>query len=177
MATQSYFDRFPSILYDFSRDGIEVLMSDITHRARIRKILDNNLFVYYEWDVPDGDSPEIIAYKYYGDTKYFWVVMFSNDIFDRYYDWVQSDEDLNAYIISRYGSLPTAKQTLHHYEDSDGDTIDHTTFITDGGEAISAYDYYASLNESKRRIKLLDKQYLAQVERELTIMMTDFLNK
>ena len=32
-------------------------------------------------------SPEMLAYKMYGEADYFWVVTLVNNIVNRYYDW------------------------------------------------------------------------------------------
>ncbi len=173
-----YFTKMPVIAYDFNGDGVQTVITDISHRARIRKILKNNLFVYYEYNLQDGDKPEDIAFKYYGDSNYFWVVMFSNDIYDRFYDWLMTYDDLNAFIISKFGDIRTAKQATHHYEDGSGNEIDFKTYIDVGDPSIivSQYDYYYLLNESKRKIKLLDAKYLGKVEQELTDLMNQLLN-
>jgi hypothetical protein len=165
-----YFRKFPTVEYDISGSKERTLVSNILHRVRIRDVINQNMMVYNQWILEDGDSPEIIAYKYYGSTKYFWLVMFSNDVFDLYYDWLLSYDDFIAFIIKQYGSVQIAYQTIHHYEDILGNEIDKTTYdsLADNERlSISAYDYYFNLNEQKRFIKLLDKSYLGQVEQEI----------
>lgn len=64
----------------------------------------------------DGDTPEMIAHKYYGDTKRHWMVMFSNKIVDPYFDFPLNQSNLEKNIIEKYGSIENAQQLRHHVE-------------------------------------------------------------
>jgi hypothetical protein len=169
-----YFTKFPTILYDILGNKNENVIINILHRAKLRKVVTNNSLVFYEYTVGDGETPEDIAYKYYGDTKYSWVIFLANDIINPYYDWPMSYEDFQATMIKLYGDLPTSQRTLYAYYDQYGNIVDQTTFQNGPAEnftTISAYDYYFNLNESKRSIKLLANTFIAQVDEELTNLL------
>jgi Base plate wedge protein 53 len=171
-----YFAKFPATLYDMLGDKNEIVVTNIMHRARIRDVVRNNTYVYYTYDVKDGETPETIAYKIYGSTQYHWVVLYANDILNPYYDWPLSYDDFQAVMIDLYGDLRTAQLTIHHYEDAIGNVIDFTTYDnlpSDERNAVSAYDYYYNLNESKRRIKLLDPVFLSKIDQELTDLLAN----
>jgi base plate wedge protein 53 len=167
MANASYFYNFPLISYDVNGTGNMVLVTDIIHSVRLRNILLTNYYIYYKWQVQGSDTPEDIAYKYYGSTDYFWVVLLSNQIYDRYFDWVMTQTQLENYIKDSYGSIQVAQNKIHHYEDELGNIIDITTYNKNGGLIITHYNYCYTLNESRRNIKLIDKTYLEQVKSEL----------
>ena len=54
-------------------------------RLVLRKTKENILdFDYY--DVKDGETPEMIAHKYYDDVELHWTILVANDIVDYYED-------------------------------------------------------------------------------------------
>ncbi len=165
-----YFAKFPIILYDIAGNKVQKVVTDIVHRAKIRDIVINNTAVYYPYTVTDSDTPEIIAAKYYGFSGYHWLVLMANDIIDPYYDWPLDYDNFQASMNALYGDLRIAKQTLFNYLDEFGNVIDQTTYNALPDEersTISAYDYWFSINENKRNIKLVDKIYVDRIDQEL----------
>ena len=73
-----YFETLPKIVQteNFSAQ----LMTNIMARASVIPSLLTNPLVYYEYDIQDGDTPEIVAQKYYGDSYAYWVVLYTNQI-------------------------------------------------------------------------------------------------
>jgi len=170
-----YFSKFPLKEFDVDGSGIFYLLTNIVHRVKIRNLVKNNLYVYDQWILEDGDSPETIAHKYYGSTKYYWIVMMCNDVTDPYFDWLMSYNNFIAFIKSIYGSVEASTQLIHHYEDLYGNYIDFTTYddLADNERlAVNCYDYYNGVNESKRTIKLLEKVYLGQIEEEIDKLLS-----
>lgn len=170
-----YFQKFETILYSEIDPNIEQVVTNIVHRAAVRDVVINNVAVYYDYTVADGDTPEIIAAKYYGSSQYFWLITIANDIIDPYFDWPLTYDDFQASIIALYGSIPFAQQTIFQYYDAFGNVIDILTYNNlpaDERSLISAYDYYFNVNESKRSIKLIDKTYLAQIDSELSSLLS-----
>ena len=76
-----YFNEFPKIDYNITGvNGNTNEITDIWRRVKVRSKIANNLALYDRFDVPEGDSPETIAYKVYGSTDYFWVVCLLNNV-------------------------------------------------------------------------------------------------
>lgn len=113
-----FFDKFPKIRYDI--DGKILTKYQITtnifFRTRIIRSVLSNISIYYEHLVSDGDTPEILAEKVYGDPEAHWIILMANDIIDVQYDWPLGYDAFNKYIIKKYGSIENAKTTYHHYE-------------------------------------------------------------
>lgn len=138
------FDKLPKLIYNpnfnVNNDQIE-LVSDIFFRAKFREAVKNENIDYFLYTVRDGDTPESIAGKYYGDPKAHWVILFANDIVDPYYDWPLSQKNFNAYIKEKYGSITSAQTTVHHYEkivtttDSRTGTVTTRHFVIDETDA------------------------------------------
>lgn len=156
-----YFDLFPTVLYDIAGKDIPVYESvtNVFFRLRvIRKVL-TNISAYYEYVVQDGDTPEILAEKIYGDMEAHWVILMANDIVDAQYDWPLTVSDFNRYLIKKYGSVENAHNTVHHYdmvikrEESATGTVSEFRYQTDY-QALNAdpgvpYDAYESLSETQ----------------------------
>jgi len=103
------FQKFPNITYDVDGDGSSKYVVDILRRIKIRVevLLDGAIF--YNYPTQEGDTPEIIADKYYGSAQYHWVVMLMNNIIHPTYDFVLNDSNFESYISGKYGSVDRAK--------------------------------------------------------------------
>ena len=110
-----YFQQFPKILYTFASAKNQFFtVTNIFARVELLNSIMQNIEVFYQYAVQDGDTPEIVASKYYGSSDRYWLVLFANQMIDPYFDWVLNQNDLNNNIIEKYGSLGTAQATLHH---------------------------------------------------------------
>ena len=171
---QKYFETFPNRLYDLKGDGKQTLIKDIFRRIKVRGVIKDNLALMTTYDVVPGDTPEIISYKHFGSTDYFWVICLMNDISDRYYDWPLDYQAFEEYVKDKYDN----PQAIHHYEkdQSSGATtgngpgdFSHKIEVnsTDAdAQSVSNYEYEQRLQDQKRQIKLLDKAYLNQFVEE-----------
>lgn len=99
-----YFKDFPNMFYEFIINGTPVLKSvkDITTNVRVRTEILANITLYDLYDIRDGDTPEIIAAKYYGDPNLHWTIMLANDKFDYLNDFPMNYEVLVNYIRNKY---------------------------------------------------------------------------
>jgi len=174
-----YFSKIPVIGYDIDGSGEKRIAVNILQRIKMRDVLKNSYLIWYLYDVKDGETPEIIASKLYGDSRFHWIILLANDIVDPVYDWVMSYENLIATIRKRYTTperegLEFAYQTVHHYEDAKGAVIDETSFrrLPDvERRKVSVYDFEMARNEAKRSIRLLDANYVDQVDAEADTLM------
>lgn len=140
----AYFRNFPQIIYTFST-GLTIdafAMTDITRRVKINDFNLQNVTSYDEYDVVDGETPEIIADKLYSNAEYHWTVLIVNEIIDPRYDWPLSVAALQNYVIDQYGASNI--NAIHHYENSSGDTVYYKAYtgtvgvgVTAGGSSIA----------------------------------------
>ena len=163
-----YFETFPKILYDINNTKNYKLVTDIFRRIKIRESLVDNAVLYSTYDVPSGETPETTAYKHFGSTDYFWVILITNNITDRYYGWPLSDQDFENYLTNKY-SNPDA---VHHYEiiQSSGAQTGNGPFDYDhkievnstqsGAQSVSNREYEQRKQDKLRNIKLLDPKFL-----------------
>lgn len=114
-----YFKTIPLVEYTDLQNTdsqYKVLLTNILTRSGfLREIMENSA-LFYEYQVKDGETPEIIADKLYGDVERFWIVLLFNNISNPYYGFPLVQEQLNDLITSKYDmSLATAQSTIHHY--------------------------------------------------------------
>jgi|LakMenE01Jun11ns_1017448.scaffolds.fasta_scaffold9954913_2 hypothetical protein len=113
----AYFSYFPQTYYSFDTANANfALVTNVLTRAKIIKEVLNNSFLYYKYEIKEGETPEIVAYNFYGDAQKHWIILYANSIIDPKYEWVLHSKEFDNYIIAKYGSLEDAKTELHHYE-------------------------------------------------------------
>ena len=108
-----YFDSLPKIIYSDPAVGRRVLTNLMSRVSILPSILQNPL-VYYTYDVQEGDTPEIIAHKYYGDSYRYWMVLFANQILDPQWEWPMDSLTFSDYLSSKYPNIDTNME-IHHY--------------------------------------------------------------
>ena len=81
-----YFNTLPKIITP-DQNGIPILMTNLLARAKLIDELKDNTMLFYSYLIKDGDTPEIIADKYYGDPYKYWIVLYSNNLLDPLWDW------------------------------------------------------------------------------------------
>lgn len=161
-----YFKRFPDIYYECDIGGVEQLkvVKDITLNVRLRKAVLENIVLYDEYDIKDGETPEIIAYNVYGSAEYHWVIMLANERYDYIEDWPMDSRTLDTYIKNKY----TNPYDTHHYKDPNGFVVNSTAFQA---SPVTNYQYEEQLNEQKRRIKLIQPGLIGQILRQYKELM------
>lgn len=115
----SYFDKLPKIDYDINRSLVNSKYQTVTNiffRVRYLREVMNNIFSYLTVEVTDGDTPEILAEKVYGDSGAAWMIILANQIIDPQWEWPLDNDQFRKYIIDKYGSIENAQTTNHHYE-------------------------------------------------------------
>ena len=158
----SYFNNFPTRLYDPKGDGSAKLCTDILRRVRVRVNMKKEIVMLDPYDVKENETPEIVADKHHGSSYYHWIVMILNDISDVNNDWVKSTRQLQKYVQTKYTDAQLSE--VHHYEiaQSSGDTSIKIQVPqgTSGATTVTNYEYEVALNEEKRSINLLRNDYL-----------------
>ena len=94
-----YFNFFPQVFYaqDSGLKSLDVL-TNLTTRFTFEEEFKTNTSVYYKYDVEDGDTPEILAYKIYGSSEKHWVILLMNDIVDPLYDWPLKQQNVINFV-------------------------------------------------------------------------------
>ena len=96
-----YFNTLPKIITP-DENGNPILLTNLITRARLVDELRNNPMLFYEYAIQEGDTPEIVAEKYYGDPYRYWIVLLSNELLNPLWDWPLSDQMFLEYIDTKY---------------------------------------------------------------------------
>jgi len=83
----SYFSKFPKITYDMKGDRVRKLLPDILRRVKLKTVIKSGGMLFDKYDVKEGERPEDVAYKWFGDPELHWVILMTNNVTDRYYEW------------------------------------------------------------------------------------------
>ena len=116
-----YFDKnFPVIIYDSVGNGEFKDVTNLLRRVALRAKVKTNTLFFDSYDIKEGESPESIADKLYGDPELHWVIMIVNNITDRYHQWPMNYSQFLQYINDKYDNV----DGTHHFEivQSSGDT-------------------------------------------------------
>ena len=163
----SYFTQFPLIAYDMKGDRNYKLLPDILRRVKLRSGLRSGAFMFDNYNVKDGERPEDVAYKWFGDAQLHWVILMTNNITDRFYQWPLSQPQFQEHITDKYGA--GNEDAVHHYEivqDSGPTTSTDFSHLVECNEdadnpaIISNRDYEYRKQDEYRQIRLLDKRFL-----------------
>jgi hypothetical protein len=106
-----YFNSIPKILTP-DVNGAGILLTNLMARSEIIPSLLNNPMMFYKYDIQEGDTPEIIADKYYGDSYRYWIVLYANQILDPQWNWPLTNTQFDAYITSKYSAVAGVQSVL-----------------------------------------------------------------
>ena len=238
----SFFDKFPSIPYQISGvkySNFQTIRNLLFRTSIIREALTNSSS-YIRYIIQDGDTPEILASKIYGDSQAHWMILYANDMIDAQYDWPLTSTVFPKYIADKYRSqaeddLGPGLQdyqvvswtrdvdnvaSQHHYEkvirreNKSEQTVEETRFVinrtkltnnaldvpydyyqgpgavpaeqdvtpinltisgqtiieTEYRNSVTYYDYEDQLNEAKRTIRIIKKEYYNQLNTEFGVL-------
>jgi hypothetical protein len=109
-----YFSALPKIIYTQNRKS--TVYTNLMARVSLYPQLLKDPTLFYQYDIQEGDTPEIIAHKYYGDSYRYWIVLFVNQLLDPIWDWPMSQQELLAYLAKKYGSEYSFYSEVHEYQ-------------------------------------------------------------
>lgn len=154
-----YFRQFPKIFYDFKYSNRDIKIhsvTDITTNVRFRKDLLQNVVAYDMYDIRDGETPEILAERFYGDAQLHWIIMLGNDKYDYINDFPMTVVELEKFIEDKYGDT---KYDVKYYT-LDGFIV---SYDTPGAGTISNYDWEFMQNDKKRQVKIFTRESIKAV--------------
>ena len=128
----SYFKNFPYVQYDFP-DDIMRSFKNISIRPAIVEELKNTITSFDTYDIKDGDTPETVAFDFYGDVNLHWLIMLSNDILNVYRDWPMSTSQFDSYLRQKYGTLQIGDSEYVLDDDQ------YQTYLEFSGEPANSY--------------------------------------
>jgi hypothetical protein len=171
----SIFNLYPKVAYQVDNyDTIRAI--DITTSVRIKDFFKNYRGISYRpYVIQDGERPDNIAHKFYGDATLDWMILLANDMYNIYEDWPKDSTQFNDYIIEKYGNLSSATGTIKYYYDKDNNIIDQTTYsnlaVDKQGAAESVYQWEARKNINKSKIRLVSPSIVSTIQSDLKSLL------
>ena len=177
----SYFSKFPLFAYDIKNNNNYKLLPDILRRVKLRATIKSGGMLFDKYDVKEGEKPEDVAYKWFGDAELHWVILMTNNITDRYYGWPMNQSQFAEYLDDKY-SNPDA---IHHYEvtkdsgrttgqgPSDYSHLVEVNSDTDNAVSVSFREYEEREQDKKRQIQLLNKSLLGDFVSEFDRLIAE----
>ena len=176
-----YFEQFPVIYYDAVGNSDPKVVTHLLKRVALHSKASETVALFDTYDVRNGETPEMIAHKYYDDAEYHWVILLVNNITDRYHQWPMNTRQFLAHLAERYDNV----NAVHHYEiyqksgdtsvkinigtsniDVNGNTIAAATLITNR-------EYEEEKQDEIRKIRLLDPIYLEQFVKDFQRLISN----
>jgi len=103
MANQLY-KNFPEIQYKLSNGKI-VTVKDFFRKAKLEGNQLEQLIDYTFYEIQEGERPDVIASKLYGDGDLHWTIFLANEI-TNYYDWYMDTPTFENYMKSTPRLIP-----------------------------------------------------------------------
>ena len=197
----SYFRQVPNFEY-VSRIAESKNISDYIQvknffkKGSLRPDIFQELAFFEKYQIQGNDRPDNVAEDFYGDPTLDWVILLSNNIVNIQSEWPLLQDDLDRYLVEKYGDYDVLYNGIHHYETSEIKNSQGVTIVPSGLEVsspytVSYYDYLTSLQidtgnisvpvtnyeyeikleDAKRNIFLLKKEYLGIITNDMSEIM------
>ena len=184
----NYFSSIPNVDYDINGTEPNQFRSvtNIMQRVRFKPSVLENITDYYPYYVREGERPDIVSFNTYGTVAYSYLILLINNIVDPLFDWPLPSRQFENYIIDQYGSVSAAQSTnKYYYQIVRAEVartgvservpeykiiVDQTTYNSLDASVRSAqnvYDYEVEQNDNKRKIKLINPDFIQDIDYEV----------
>lgn len=201
-----YFSQLPNIMVRNPLDDSPAVENYITTknlfvRGKLRDDLKNSLTYFQKYTIVEGERPQDVAQKIYGNLKYDWVVLLTAGITNARSEWPLVSKTLYEYALDKYGLQDL--NAVKYYETTEvkdnmgrlilpaGLVVDSTFTIADPDNGnltlnpvigVTNYLDETRVNEEKRNIRLLKRSYLSTFVSDMKTSLrynqsSDYINR
>jgi len=197
----SYFRQVPNFEYVSRIAGSKnisdyIVVKNLFKKGKIRDDIFQELAFFEKYKISGNDRPDNVAFEVYRDSKLDWVVLLANNILNIQSEWPLLQDDFDRYLVEKYGDYNTLYNGIHHYETSEIKNSQGVTIVPSGLEVsspytisyydyltslqvdtgniavpVTNYDYEIKLEDAKRNIFLLKKEYLGIITNDMPEIM------
>lgn len=169
-----FFGSFPLI----DQGGYQLRNITLSVRIPVAQIVQSSMF--YPYTVKDWESPTSVAFDYYGDISYTWLIALANNIVDFKTQWVKSQNDFTAYITAKYGSVANAESQIAYYQNTNDPSWPRTTPTTFAAMPVEQAANFVPVtvfadeladNEARRNIQLITKTQAPNIALQLQTLL------
>jgi len=201
-----YFSQLPNITIRNPLDDSPSVENYITTknlfvRGKLRDDLKNSITYFQKYTIVEGERPQDVAQKFYGNLKYDWVVLLTAGITNARSEWPLTSKTLYDYALDKYGFQDL--NAVKYYETTEvkdsmgrlilpaGLVVDSTFTIADPDNGnltlnpvigVTNYLDETRANEEKRNIRLLKRSYLSTFVSDMKTSLrynksSDYINR
>ena len=196
----NYFSQVPEFDYvsrlPDANIGDYIRVKNLFKKGKIREDIFQNLSFFEKYKIIGNDRPDNVAFEIYEDSKLDWVVLLSNNILNIQTEWPLPQTDFDRFVLDKYDDYDTLYNGIHHYEteevkNSRGVTIVPAGLQVDSSYSVSYYDFFIEqqiatgnisipitnyeyeekVENDKRNIFLLKKDYVVIVLNDMEEIM------
>ena len=197
----SYFKQVPDFEYvsriaESKNISDYIAVKNLFKKGKIRDDIFQELAFFEKYKISGNDRPDNVAFEVYRDSNLYWVILLSNNIINVQSEWPLLQDDFDRYLIEKYGDYNTLYNGIHHYETSEVKNSQGVTVVPSGLEVsspytisyydyltslqvdtgniavpVTNYDYEIKLEDAKRNIFLLKKEYLGIITNDMPEIM------
>jgi len=132
-----YFKTFPYTYYSLDDVATTQIVTNISLRVRLSDELKNNFALFDKYDIKDGETPEILADKFYSNPQLHWIILHTNDILDPRFDWPLTTNNLVLFTQGKYNNV----NAPHHY-------VDANSVITNANVYLNSSSQFTNFNNN-----------------------------
>jgi len=188
----NYFKQLPDLLY-LDRENKEIRTyakaKNLFRRIKLRSISTEQLANFQFYNVINGERPDQVAFKFYDDPSLDWVVLLTNNIINVQTEWPMDNKSFERYLEDKYGDTlyDVVEYVSKEIRNASGEIIlqrgvkipaDYSFTYFDIGSnqyetvvdislAVTNYIKEVKIQNERRAIRILRKEYIDELEREL----------
>ena len=158
-----FFKKFKAIPYK-GADAVNLLTAVLPSRLNVDKA-----FVFQNYTIKDGETPESLANVLYKDPQLYWVLLVINSIVNPFTDWPVPDGNFPEFVFLKHGN----PDGIHHYYDNRLERIVDDVSDSEFREMpqsdvpfyivpVTNFQYEREINEAKREIIVVNPRYVNQ---------------
>ena len=197
----SYFRQVPNFEYVSRIAGSKnisdyIVVKNLFKKGKIRDDIFQELAFFEKYKIVGNDRPDNVAFEVYRDSNLDWVILLANNILNIQSEWPLLQDDFDRHLVNKYGDYDVLYSGIHHYETSEVKNSQGVTIVPSGLEVsspytisyydyltslqvdtgniavpVTNYDYEIKLEDAKRNIFLLKKEYLGIITNDMPEIM------
>lgn len=179
--------------------GDYVTTKNLFRRVKLRDDVINTVTYFTNYNIISDDRPENVAFELYNDATLDWLVLLANNIINVQDEWPLTQKSFDNFLLEKYGTYEKVNE-VHHYETYEVKNTIGTIIVPKGMKVSSDFSityfdpllggangslqtatnitypvtnlqFEESLQEKKRRIRLIRPEYLNLIFDDLSKIM------
>lgn len=167
-----YFETLPSIVSTDYNNSL-IVLKNLLSRAVLLPQTQSDALLLYNYSVQDGDTPETVAYKYYGSVDRYWIVLHGNQSLDPQWDWPLTSQQFQKYIVGKYKQEAATSLNISVNSVNDSQVLSYTLGTVKYLEKIIITKDNTTQTKSAKTIRVNLNAYNAITPSETNVNFSD----